>query len=379
MGKFHEIIELSLEELAAFLEGKSAQNSLEIFYGKFILAYQRGDLPALEIMISEALTLFAQEAELAQLKSAMSLRLAVRNRSVNAEVLEQGMAAYQAEGKWRGELTILLGSAYMITGDYQSAKRWFALSVERLAESGSLRKAHKARLNVLVAESHIDSKANLIPQYFDLYKKSVKPPKEDLSVASTCLLNISREYQIMGSVHAALKYCTQAAHVAEANFGSLHYYLILVHRAHLLCELERYSEALIDFECAAAAPFAEVRSALAVVENLLKGKVDAQAIKGADPKNLTATWAERIEGMSEGVKFSELENKLLEFIGERPRDKIEIVEHLYGPKLSHEVKLNRFKSLLGTLRKKSPHLVVCEAGEYRLADAIFQVRRKKSK
>jgi tetratricopeptide (TPR) repeat protein len=374
MGNFHEIIELGLESLAAYLEGKPS-DSTEVFYGHFILAYQRGDIPLLTKMESEAQK-FSNAEDFAQLQSAIQIRLGIRSRKIEPRLLDSVIAAHAASGRWQGELAILLGNAFAVTGDHPTSKAWFIKSVIELASGGSHRKAHKARLNVFVAESHIHPRANLIPDYFNLYRKSSKPPHEELSVASTCLLNISREYQIMGSHHAALKYCTQALHMAEANFGSLHYYLILAHRAHLLCELERFSEALIDFECAIAAPFGEVKSALTVVRELLNGKVEVPIIE-AHPANLLPTWKERTKP-TDGIKFSELENRLLAFLGEKPRDKIDILEHIYGEKLSHEVKLNRFKSLIGTLRKKSPHLVICEAGEYRIADAIYQVRRKKS-
>jgi hypothetical protein len=70
------------------------------------------------------------------------------------------------------------------------------------------------------------------------------------------------------------------------------------------------------------------------------------------------------------ISFSDLENKLLEFIGTEARDRVEIVEHLYGERLNFEVKVNRFKSLIGNLRRKSPHLVICEEGKYRLSEVI---------
>ena len=62
---------------------------------------------------------------------------------------------------------------------------------------------------------------------------------------------------MMGATYAALKYCTQALELAQKNFGSLHHYLCLAHRAHLLCELKRNAEALLDFECASAAHSAD--------------------------------------------------------------------------------------------------------------------------
>jgi tetratricopeptide (TPR) repeat protein len=198
------------------------------------------------------------------------------------------------------------------------------------------------------------------------------------SVASTCLLNISREYQILGAMKASLKYCDEALRLAEHNFGSLHFYLVLAQRAQILLELGRLAEAQTDYECAIAAPFPEVKAALALLGPRLSQKGAHTPMRlEADEESLLPTWAERSEVEAEPVHFSVLENRLIQFLAESPKDRVEIIEHLYGDRLSFETKINRLKSLLGTLRKKSPHLLVCEGGRYRLAETIRPAIRKR--
>ncbi|MCM2278550.1 MAG: hypothetical protein NDJ89_10795 [Oligoflexia bacterium] len=49
------------------------------------------------------------------------------------------------------------------------------------------------------------------------------------------------------------------------------------------------------------------------------------------------------------------------------------MEKLYGERLGYETRLNRFKALLATLRKKAPQLIVFEQGRYSLADPLGQL------
>ena len=48
-----------------------------------------------------------------------------------------------------------------------------------------------------------------------------------------------------------------------------------------------------------------------------------------------------------------------------------LVDEIYGDRLDSETKQNRFKSLIGTFRKKCPEMIVYDQGRYRLADEIF--------
>jgi len=379
MGNFSQIIEANLEELALFLVGRNPDESLEICYARALLSYLRGDVEGMWRIFEAARERFAGHPEWPQLEAVFFLRRDIRRREIQEETLARGIGAYEATGRWQGEIAHLLGLALAAVGDHPRSRDWFEKSAAGLERIGSHRKALKARMNVLVARSHIDRQANLIAEYFDLFKQAKRGPARDHSVASVCLLNISREYQIAGALHAALKYCTRALHFAETNFGSQHYSLVLAHRAHLLCELERFAEALIDYECALTAPFPEVKAALGVLERelapyLKKGKGPRPAANPA----ILPTWKARIGNLGKGIRLSELENRFLEFLSEEPRAKADILVHLYGDKIDLDTRLNRFKSMLATLRKKSPHLVRVEGGRYRLSDDIFFVRKKRT-
>jgi tetratricopeptide (TPR) repeat protein len=224
-------------------------------------------------------------------------------------------------------------------------------------------------MNVLVCESHVHPERNLFARYHDLYRRAQRRGVRELIVATTCLLNISREYQRAGAYMVALKYCNRALQFFELQMGELNYFLTLAHRAHLLCELGRRAEARLDYEAAKLGNFKEVEAALEMIEPLLNGETP----KPSENSALLPTWRERsLELRSEArPKLSALEEKLIGFLSSGPQDRIDILEAIYGSNLDYETKLNRFKSLLGTLRKKYPNFVHCEQGKYRLADELL--------
>jgi tetratricopeptide (TPR) repeat protein len=369
-----EIIEMGVAELSELLAGGTS-SSLDLFYAQAILHYQRGEVKELESLHSSAASLFPDHPELLFLQTALELRIALRKRELSSIKMEKSAQAFHENSRWAGELAMLLGTACSYLEQHADSIAWFERAGKCLKESGSLRKALKARLNVVVELSHIDPEANLIPRYFDLHQAAMRA--QEFSVASTCLLNISREYQIMGGLKAALKYCSEALEIAENNFGSLHFYLILAHRAQLLCELKRFSEAQTDFECALAAPFPEVKAALEVVRPMLS-EISTPLKQSGKSEDLLPTWAERV-GSPSAFSFSDLENSLLAFLSTGAKDRVQITEHLYGSRLSFDVKVNRFKSLLASLRRKSPHLLVCEEGKYRLSEQIIPPAKRAPK
>ncbi len=375
LNQLAKIIEMGIGELCEFLHSLGGEPAcLESFLGQAILHFQRGELTELVSLAETAKKTLPDHPEMEEFQCAIALRIAIRKHEFPEPIFLKAEACFAKNTIWSGELAILLGTAFLYRGMHEAAIFWFKRASVLLAESGSVRKAVKARLNVLVTMSHVNQDANLIPGYFDVYRAALKV--EEFSVASTCLLNISREYQIMGALKAALKYCSEAARLSEHSFGSLHFYLILAHRAQLFCELKRFAEAQTDFECAMASPFPEVRGALKILEPLLATREHEAAQDQLLPENkLLPTWIERKNILEKTVSFSDLENRLLEFIGNGARDRVEIVEHLYGERLDFEIKVNRFKSLLGNLRRKSPHLLICEEGKYRLSEVIPAAKR----
>jgi tetratricopeptide (TPR) repeat protein len=373
-AKFEFVIEAGLQELvdACGFITPTSKVSIELLYGQVIVHFLRGEAEEMKAKIQQIPTIFAGHPELEMLLTACKLREQIRLRIYDSEALKKALSLSDLPGRWQGELLILQATAMTLFNDYEKAMNFYGRSADSFQAQGCVRKALRARMNVLVCESHLYPNRNFFARYHDLYKAALKKPHRELIVATTCLLNISREYQRAGAPMAALKYCNHALALFERQMGELNYFLTLAHRAHLLCEMGRREEARIDFEAARLGQFKEVEAALQVVESLLKGeKASVQ-----DSESLLPTWKERMgeagAGINEkAVKLSASEEKLIQYLSQGPSERIDIIETLYGALLDHETKLNRFKSLLGTLRKKFPNLVLCENGKYRLADEIL--------
>lgn len=370
---FQEIIAANLEELSLFLESNAPESSIEAFYASVLQFYHLGDFPALEKTRVLATQIFAQHPEYSSLRQAIDLRIALRTRTVSEALIRE--LKESERNRWAGELSILQATCFTILDRHEEAKKYFARAASEFEAAGIFAKALRARFNMLVAESHIDNRANLIPKYFALHRMALRKSTRDEAIATLCLLNISREYELIGSLHAALKYATQAIHVGEANFGNQAYYLCLAHRAHLLVLLGRIPEARVDYDCAKAGNFLEVKAALEFVrEQLAPHFADLAAASEAHAEHLLPTWKMR-KGAEDYPKLSALETKLVDFLGQGAKPKAEILEHIYGERLDYEVKLNRFKAMIGHLRRKSPHLLICENGEYRLSSLIEPPKR----
>jgi hypothetical protein len=121
-----------------------------------------------------------------------------------------------------------------------------------------------------------------------------------------------------------------------------------------------------DFEEARLSPFKVVQGACAILEKMLRGE-------GKDPPviSLTYVWQEQMHELQIGkkkIKLSPGEETLLHFLSKQPRNKFELMEHIFPDETDVLVAENRLKNLLHRLRKKAPGLLVFENEEYRLAD-----------
>lgn len=366
--EFSQIIESSLDELLSFIEpweftGKSLPEDL--FYAKTIIHFHRGHFEELRSNIR----ICNERGFCNPLQLAIGLRLAIRLREIDLDLVNKAMSVISDDEKWKGELSILIATSMAILNRHEEARLWFLKSSFALEQSGSLRKAVRARSNALIAETHLDSSRHRIPEYMDLYRRAKSVGES--AVASTCFLNISREYQVMGSHLAALKYVNEALEISELSFGALHNHLCLVHRAHVLFCLNRMTECRLDIELLAATPFPEVIAAVELLKDRLMGR------ENTGHAHLLSTWREQSRFSSE-LKLSDLETDLIQFLSVGPKSRHEIIEHIYGERLDLDVRINRFKSLIGNLRKKSPDLIVNENGHYRLADRVVQPRKQRA-
>ena len=191
------------------------------------------------------------------------------------------------------------------------------------------------------------------------------------------LVNISREYQVIGGFDLALKYVNRALALLDRQRYARSYYLALAHRSHVLLSLDRRVEALEDFKEAQLCTYPDVRTAIASLKAIFDGK-EAPDVP-ASP--VLYSWSERVSearAASGKQKLGQLEERLLQFLSERPRSRWELIEFLYGGKLSPEVLENRFNNTLQRIKKKLPGLIVNVNGKYSLTESLVETRYKRN-
>lgn len=322
-------------------------------YTQIIYHYLNGNT---EKLIS-SLPLVTEEPQ----KTAAELRIAIRIREPKQSLLKKAQDLFPSlSNSWQGEFAFIIAKTYEITEDKTEASKWYKASANAFEKSKVFKKSIRAFQNHLAIENQMNPERKFISEFFYVFRKA-KTIKE-FGVAGISLMNISREYERHGGHKAALKYINRAIPYLEHDAGQSHYYLALVHRCHIFYSLDRIAEAEQDYESAKISPHQEVKAALTAIDQIFRNQKNSEEIK-----NLTPGWKNRLQNKNQ-PKLGDQESQFIEYISKSPRDKFEIIEHLYGNIINLEQAENRFKNLLSRVRKKYPSLFIFEDGKYKISE-----------
>ncbi len=360
---FQKIIQMNLAELIAH-EFVLTKGSIESIYLSGMIYYLCGDIETLSRHI-ENISL-GQSQEQDAIKALLGLRLEIRKHEIQLTTLEKIRNLQFGFSELEGEKHFVLGYAYDIIKNDVLCKEHFALAYQIFHRQQIHRKAVKALHNVVAAESRIAPKSNYTAKYFTVFRMAKKV--KETAIAGAALLNISREYVEVGAFEAALKYSNFAIKYLKDQPASVDYYMIVVQRCLILTNLKRFVDARVDYELAKIAPFAEVKAAVQVIEE----KLFNGGSNSPTDQHLDFSWSyyAKLKGMDGGLdKLTKTESQLFEFLARGPKDKFEIVQHLYGEKIDQRASENRFHVFMTRVRKKYPHMIVLESNMYRLANA----------
>ena len=363
---FAKWIEASLEELSEAHFSGFEEDSPLAGYSEVLFRYLGGDISGLGKLTPRLAEKSGLGWEWELVSKLQQLRLAVRERKLSFDDCRPALEFAETSGQWAGEIFFVVGLACDVLNRQEDAQKYFAKAAQKLEEIGAHRKALLSRFNSLVSISHIEPERKMIVDYQRLYRRA--RGLRDNYLAGLMLINISREFQNIGAIRSALRYVTRAlAHLRRGHLGTVTYYMALVHRADLLMALNRQIDAILDIEAASVSDFPEVRAA---IEVLSKKKLDAS--REDLEQNLIPNWKERLESRLANADRSptlgELEDKLLQFIGVKPRTKFELIDELYGEGVDIHFLEARLKSMIYRLRQKLPNAIVYSENHYRLAD-----------
>lgn len=371
------LLEASLEELFLMKLRIPESDYFLSFYAGVLIHFLQSEEEQLADLIRTLDSSRLSKEEFAFLSQVSSVRLEILQQSVKAKTLESLIELAEQDLVRSGEILFVLGMAFEENRDHVRMKDFYGKAVPRLAAMGAHKKSVKSLLNSVAAESRIHPRKKLIAEYYFTYRAALKAGA--MGVAGTCLLNISREYQLIGALSTALKYCNRSIAISRRDFGSRAYFLSIAHRCHLFHQMGRDEEAELDFGAARVCAIPEVQEALKVITMLRGVKTGSVVSPTIDENRLTPSWRERLstpieatdcaEGAQE--KLAPMENRLIQFVGAAARTKYEIIEHLYGEKLDLSVTENRLRNLLHRIKRRRPSLIVFEEGRYKIADRVF--------
>jgi len=362
-----------IDELLANESPSCADESLR--YALVLRAYLLSDVA--ELVNLERIV--SKQAPGSPLEWATKIRLHLRRKDLNLKHCKAFLAYINhlpESNVWLGELEFLLALSFETLGENQLAKTHYESSYRKL-RSLCLKKAFKARLNALVAESRISPESRFLPRYMALASDALAIGSN--SVAGVCYLNVSREFQKLSAFELAISYADKALETLSADYGSLHFYLTLAHRCDLLIDLNRLKLAEIDYQETLASPFLETQSALRVLEaKLSKLRQSCSVLSQFEIRVATPTWRERwckilASANNLDQSLSETDEKILRLLASKARNKFELIQDLYGEKVSYFDAENRLKVALSRLRRKKPGIILFRNEKYEIADPGVRV------
>lgn len=359
------ILDSNLEELlqhSLFTTGLS--HPVEC-YLHVLLNYLKADLVELESWMLKIKNIYHNDESNENFKGiyyCTLIRFQIRKNTLDPIALES-LELVSLNEPWAHEFKLVLGLAYLRLNIFEKSANLFEQSYKFYSAYGCKRKA------LIAYQNHVVSKLNLNPNksYLAEWSFLVKLARKEkiTSMEGGALINLSREYQNIGSFGPALETIDEALVSLKESIGTYQYYVALFQRCDLLIELGRNKEALETYQKGRLCPFVELDSALKILE--AKMNPDKTISKIEIPESLP--WKERIEEMKSGVKVKQpgsLVQLLLSELEKKPQDKFSLIEKIYPENIDFEVKDNRFKVLLSKVRKQYPGLVIKQGDLYSL-------------
>lgn len=373
--KLKQILDANLEEL---LEHKLFTSGLSYpveCYLNILVNYLKADMSELEAWTKRVNELYLQDSDVIEVKG-IHLCTQVRYQIRKGTLLPLELAKLEnteLPTPWGHELKLVLGLAYLRLNLFEQSAHFFEQSYKLYSAYGCKRKALIAYQNHVVSKLNLNPKNSYLAEWSFLVKLARK--EKVTSMEGGALINLSREYQNIGSFEPALKTIDEALDSLSESTGTYQYYLALFQRCDLLIELGRNKEALATYQRGKLCPFEELKPSLQILESKINADKTLSHI--ALPESLP--WKERMDELKNGIKVKQpgnLVQLLLSELEKEPQDKFSLIEKLYPENIDFDVKDNRFKVLLSKVRKQYPGLVIKQNDLYSLEMTNAWLKKK---
>ena len=366
-GQIRQLIEAKPFELLEY----SMRSELPLELRQYALVtarYLEGDLERLAAEIQTLENSVQQHTETwpQNLLALAALRQAIRTKKLsekNLVELEQQPMLSSLEG----EKYFLLGLAWENRKQDKNAMRMFEQSYQHFQKNHCPQKALRALYNRVAAESRVWPYKNFVLDCQSIieYSKQLNEPR--LAAMSTIML--SREYQVLRHFNQALAMADEAVEALQEEKGLLHYHHAVLHKAHILLNMNRLAEAkklILETELSY---LPEIQSARQL---LLHALGEENSWEDGLFHQLMPTWKERVAELApvtedktaNGTVPTYMEERLLKTIWRNPKNKWDLIATLYNDTENSEVLENRFKNLVARVRKKYPNALLCKGSTY---------------
>ena len=336
---------------------------LQLFYVRVLIAYFRNNPSVIQNLLQDNHKLLQISPALTHLTK---MRLLLRQNQFELfEMIKLKELVCQLEMSpsiFLAEAEFISATACLSQGENLIAEKHYQKAASEFEKVGCIKKSLRAQLSSLAAYSCAYPDSRLFYEYNVLYEKAILV--EEHLTAGTALLNISRELQKLRASSQALATIDKAIEILRSSFqGSREFGLSLAHRADLLFQLNRIIEAEHDTIHALCNPYPEVQAACEVLAQ--KNNLDLVLLKN---KKVLPTWEERQKEIPVKEILSPMESLLIKLISEKPRSKFELMDTLFGEKISLDSKDNRLKNLISRTRSKVPGVIQLQNGFYEIID-----------
>lgn len=334
LSLFIRIIEatpLELEQIQTKAENEistivESDSSILEFYQSIMLAYYQSNTEILYTLYKSIRSKILHHErcqlpltpEMEVLEILCKLRYEIRSNKLSKPYVKHSLPLLKNFHHWQGEIYFVYASALEKLNLFEEAKEMYEKSYLELKKIGANKKSLKALHNVLATSGRIDSTKRLIDDFLllarEAYKQRVK------NIAGVALLNISREYQIIGFYSLALRYATRARAMLRYDKNTLQYYLSLLYHAHILIDLERYHVADQLIASCKSCALPEIKSCLKIIISL-RNRTPPHLVYFKKDEIIHPGWVERLYERDDILNTSELEEKLVYFLSDSPKKK----------------------------------------------------------
>ncbi|MFN3698393.1 MAG: helix-turn-helix domain-containing protein [Pseudobdellovibrio sp.] len=319
----------------------------------------------------------------------IKLRYHIRKNDLDSEQILQlctDEITEQIPHFWLGEIYFCKAMLLSFSNHTDLSRDFYAKAKIAFDELGCYKKSLKSFLNYIVACTKIDPLKNYIPEYRALALSAQK--SKDTVIESMAYLNISQEYEIIQAYDAALYEARLAYQLAISDIESLHLYYIRLQLSHILWLKNQKIESMIFLEQCKNVQHFEIKCAIQTLEYFFGLTKD---LSSSVIDQLTPPWKEKVQrfnkyklsnsflysktntklNLNDGTHFNQMtqnETKLIDLLLTGPKTKDELVNLMYGDKLSYESAENRLRVLISRIRKKNKKLIESSHGIYRISN-----------